>query len=81
MKKTNFSLYGLPSKIKFCKKCVNSNQRPMSVVEFKNTNDLKNGLKFDKNICSFINYWSNFLFCGENPTTIATTRNTERCYG
>ena len=24
----------------------------MSVVEFKNTNDLKNGLKFDKNICS-----------------------------
>ena len=56
MKKTNFSLYGLPSKIKFCKKCVNSNQRPMSVVEFKNTNDLKNGLKFDKNICSACNY-------------------------
>ena len=56
MKKSNFSLYGLPSKVKFCNKCVNSNQRPMSVVEFKNTNDLKNGLKFDKNICSACNY-------------------------
>ena len=56
MKKSNFSLYGLPSKVKFCKKCVNSNQRPNSVVEFKNTNDLKSGLKFDKNVCSACHY-------------------------
>jgi N-acetyl sugar amidotransferase len=28
----------------------------MSVVEFKNTNNLKNGLKFDKNVCSACNY-------------------------
>ena len=37
----NFSLYGLPEEIKFCKKCVISNQRPSSVVEFKNTVDQK----------------------------------------
>jgi len=28
--------YGLPNKVKFCKKCVISNQRPSSTVEFKN---------------------------------------------
>ena len=28
--------YGLPSKVKYCKKCVISNQRPSSTVEFKN---------------------------------------------
>ena len=28
--------YGLPSEVTFCKKCVISNQRPNSVVEFKN---------------------------------------------
>jgi hypothetical protein len=27
---------GLPSKVKFCKKCVISNQRPNSELEFKN---------------------------------------------
>jgi N-acetyl sugar amidotransferase len=29
--------YGLPSEVKFCKKCVISNQRPNSTVEFKHT--------------------------------------------
>lgn len=29
--------YGLPQEIKFCKKCVMSNQRPVSEVEFKHT--------------------------------------------
>ena len=38
---SNFSLYGLPEKVLFCKKCVISNQRPSSVVEFKNTLDGK----------------------------------------
>ena len=28
--------YGLPTKVEFCKKCVISNQRPSSTVEFKN---------------------------------------------
>ena len=27
--------YGLPTDVKFCKKCVISNQRPNSIVEFK----------------------------------------------
>jgi len=29
--------YGLPSEVKFCKKCVMSNQRPASSIEFKHT--------------------------------------------
>jgi len=33
--------YGLPSTVKFCKKCVMSNQRPNSTVEFKHTKDSK----------------------------------------
>lgn len=33
--------YGLPSKVVFCKKCVMSNQRPASAVEFKHTKDSK----------------------------------------
>ena len=37
----NFSLYGLPEKVEFCSKCVMSNQRPRSVVEFKSGNNLK----------------------------------------
>ena len=28
--------YGLPNQVKFCKKCVISNQRPSSTIEFKN---------------------------------------------
>lgn len=33
--------YGLPHEVKFCKKCVMSNQRPASTVEFKHTKDSK----------------------------------------
>lgn len=33
--------YGLPTKVKFCKKCVMSNQRPASAIEFKHTKDSK----------------------------------------
>lgn len=33
--------YGLPEEVKFCKKCVMSNQRPASAVEFKHTKDSK----------------------------------------
>ena len=52
-----YSLYGLPDEIKFCKSCSISNQRPRSVVEFKNLNDQKKGIQFDdKGICEACNY-------------------------
>jgi N-acetyl sugar amidotransferase len=35
------AFYGLPSEIKFCKRCVISNQRPNSSVEFKHTQTSK----------------------------------------
>jgi N-acetyl sugar amidotransferase len=43
MKVTNNleAFYGLPKEVKFCKKCVMSNQRPASTVEFKHTKDSK----------------------------------------
>ena len=41
--------YGLPHEVKFCKKCVMSNQRPASTVEFKHTKDSKKTtLHFDE---------------------------------
>jgi N-acetyl sugar amidotransferase len=48
------ALYGLPSEVKFCKKCTISNQRPSSVVEFKNSKgDKKSVIHFDDaGVCS-----------------------------
>jgi N-acetyl sugar amidotransferase len=41
--------YGLPNDVKFCKKCVISNQRPSSVVEFKHKiTDQKPTINFDE---------------------------------
>jgi N-acetyl sugar amidotransferase len=41
--------YGLPEKVKFCKRCVMSNQRPSSAIEFKHTKDSKKvTLNFDE---------------------------------
>ena len=41
--------YGLPKEVKFCKKCVMSNQRPASAIEFKHTIDSKKTtMNFDK---------------------------------
>ena len=41
--------YGLPEEVKFCKKCVMSNQRPASAVEFKHTiNSKKTTMHFDE---------------------------------
>ena len=41
--------YGLPADVKFCKRCVMSNQRPVSEVEFKhNINTKKKTLVFDE---------------------------------
>ena len=54
----NFSMFGLPEDVKFCSKCVMSNQRPRSVVEFKNSSNQKSGLNIDVNssICDACNY-------------------------
>ena len=35
------AFYGLPEEVKFCTKCVMSNQRPTSAVEFKHTKESK----------------------------------------
>ncbi len=45
--------FGLPREVKFCTRCVMSNQRPSSTVEFKNTNKAKEVIHFDENgVCS-----------------------------
>ncbi len=46
--------YGLPKEVKFCRKCVISNQRPSSTVEFKHTkDDRKKTIEFDRfGVCS-----------------------------
>ncbi len=49
--KKNSSLFGLPTEIKFCKTCVISNQRPRSVVEFQNLDNIKKGISFDGYEC------------------------------
>ena len=54
--KKNFSLFGLPEKVKFCSSCVISNQRPNSVVEFKNTNNIKSGINIYENRCEACKY-------------------------
>jgi N-acetyl sugar amidotransferase len=54
-KKTKLEAYfGLPSEVKFCKRCIISNQRPSSTVEFKHTRDEKKQvINFDEEgICS-----------------------------
>lgn len=50
--------YGLPSEVKFCKKCVISNQRPSSTVEFKNSKEKKKEvINFDEEgVCSACRY-------------------------
>ena len=40
--------YGLPAQVQFCRRCVISNQRPNSAVEFKHTRDSqKSTIGFD----------------------------------
>ena len=53
MKKNLKTLYGLPEEVKFCRRCVMSNQRPVSSVEFKhNINSKKTTMNFDsEGIC------------------------------
>ena len=46
--------YGLPPEVHYCKKCVISNQRPSSIVEYKNrANAPKTTISFDENgVCA-----------------------------
>ena len=55
------TFYGLPEKVLFCKKCVISNQRPSSSVEFKHKKtERKDTIAFDEDgICSACKF--NFL--------------------
>ena len=50
--------YGLPSEVKYCRKCVISNQRPNSAVEFEHTqSSKKKTINFDeKGICDACNF-------------------------
>ena len=50
--------YGLPEKVIFCKKCVISNQRPSSTVEFKHVKkERKETIAFGKDgICAACRY-------------------------
>lgn len=55
---SNTVLYGLPEEVKFCTKCVISNQRPSSVIEFKNDqSEPKPTIMFDEQgVCSACKY-------------------------
>lgn len=49
--------YGLPRTVRFCRRCVISNQRPASVVEFANTGRQKPTIAFDKDgVCAACRY-------------------------
>ena len=58
MNKKLEAYFGLPSEVKFCKKCVISNQRPSSTIEFKHTkNEKKKVIDFDdEGVCSACRY-------------------------
>ena len=51
--------YGLPETVQFCAKCVMSNQRPNSVVEYQHRKDsLKPSMRFfDDGVCSACKVW------------------------
>jgi N-acetyl sugar amidotransferase len=51
------AFYGLPEQVLFCKKCVISNQRPNSVIEFKNADNRKKTIAFDaEGVCDACRY-------------------------
>ena len=59
---TNFNKddckYGLPYEVKFCKTCVESNQRPSTTIEYNHTSESKKeAIIFDSNdVCAACNY-------------------------
>jgi len=54
------TFYGLSEDVKFCKKCVISNQKPNSTIEFRNNlKEKKNTINFDaKGVCDGCNFAS-----------------------
>lgn len=49
--------YGLPAEVKYCTKCVMINQRPSSVVEFKNRGGAKETIDLDEDgVCAACRY-------------------------
>ena len=56
--KSKLVLHGVPKEVIFCKSCVMSNQRPNSVVEFKNTGKKRKPTIFfnENGICSACEY-------------------------
>ncbi len=58
MTKPAETFYGLPAEVKFCKKCVMSNQRPSSYPEFKHTkNRITPTMHFDEEgVCDACRY-------------------------
>ena len=52
----NYSMYGLPEKVEFCKLCVMSNQKPNPIVEFKNSSIERKGIHFKDGICAACTY-------------------------
>ncbi len=58
MKISQKTYYGLPEEVKYCTKCVISNQRPSSVVEYRNKpSDPKPTIQFDdEGVCSACRY-------------------------
>ncbi len=52
------ALYGLPREVRYCTRCVISNQRPSSTVEFRNTRDeTKQTIEFDdEGVCAACRY-------------------------
>lgn len=58
MSQESNTYYGLPSEVLFCKRCVMSNQRPSSVVEFKHKlSDKKPTIFFDEEgVCAACRY-------------------------
>ncbi len=52
------AFYGLPATVAYCKKCVISNQRPNSAVEYKHTKDSKKAtIHFDEHgVCDACNF-------------------------
>lgn len=52
------ALYGLPREVRYCKRCVISNQRPSSTVEFRNSRDeTKQTIGFDEEgVCAACRY-------------------------
>src|ERR1700741_3779482 len=52
------ALYGLPTQVRFCRKCVISNQRPNSAVEYRHTRDTrKPTIQFDEHgVCDACNF-------------------------